>query len=53
MSSYNEMDRNDYLKLCNLIIDLRAMADKYDMKEIKYMDTKITIEKDKDAEKVM
>ena len=53
MSSFNEMDRNDYLKICNLIIELKEMAEKYDFNQLKYMDTKITIEKDKDAEKVV
>ena len=48
-----EMNKNDYLKICNAIIELRDMAEKYDYKELKYMDIKITIEKDKDAEVTM
>lgn len=53
MSNFNEMDRNDYLKICNLIIELKEAADKYDFKELKYMDTKIIIEKDRDSELIV
>ncbi len=53
MSSYNKMDRNDYLKLCNLLIDLKEMSEKYDMKEMTYAGTKITIEKDRDEELIV
>lgn len=48
-----EISKNDYLAICNAMIILRDMAEKYDYKELKYMDIKITIEKDKNAEKVV
>lgn len=53
MSSYNEMDRSDYLKICNLVIELTEMTEKYDMKEITYMGKKIIIEKDRDEELIV
>lgn len=48
-----EMNRNEYFKLCNLLLELKEVCDKHKLKELKYCGKVFTIEEDRELKIMM